>query len=67
MTNVIAFKIPSRTGATRDRDGRGAEMLFFTGVRYVRDEPPQPAAEDLVADGSSAASPPAVADERLQA
>lgn len=37
MTNVIAFPQPARSGQVRRRPA-AAQILFFTGVRYVRDE-----------------------------
>ena len=67
MTNVVAFRSPSRNGSvTAVRRTEPAQILFFTGVRYVRDEDgPSPA----MAAGRKPAASGAVPDagERLQA
>ena len=46
MTNVIAFKAAARTERPRTDGNQGAgttaAILFFTGVRYVRDEADAP-------------------------
>ncbi len=68
MSNIIAFKAEQRS---RDRiradDARG-QILFFTGVRYVRDEAWDEASED---EASSLLPLPAlvgsVESERLKA
>ena len=45
MTNVVAFR-PEQTSRTMvRRDDEGARILFFTGVRYVRDDLPATLAE----------------------
>ncbi len=71
MTNVIAFRIEGRrTPSGQAGGGLPAAILFFTGIRYVRDRDDEPV-------GVAAAEPdPAVehgpgpvhdAAERLQA
>lgn len=65
MSNVVAFR-PERTGRTavRQRD-EGAEILFFTGIRYVREDLPLAPAEAEpapIAEGREA-----FATERLKA
>lgn len=65
MSNVIDLR-PERTGRTavHRRDG-GAEILFFTGIRYVREE------SSVVSAGPELQLPPAPAEafatERLKA
>ena len=38
MTNVIAFRAAARERRSGQNRSAEAEILFFTGVRYVRDE-----------------------------
>ena len=45
----------------------GAEILFFTGVRYVRDEADQPATHASASPRPVAASVAVTQEERLQA
>lgn len=52
MAVVIPFRSarPSRRSVTAEvRSGRSAEILFFTGVRYERqdDKPAQPRADEM--------------------
>lgn len=68
MSNVVAFR-PERTGRAVVRRDEGAEILFFTGIRYIRDElplaptEPEPdAADQAAADGGED-----FATERLKA
>lgn len=42
MGVVIAFPKQSRASAPPQRDGRAAQILFFTGVRYQRMSEPAP-------------------------
>lgn len=67
MTNIIAFRTPPRTGATRATGSGRAEILFFTGVRYVRDEADQPATHASASPRPVAVSVAVTQDERLQA
>ncbi len=48
MSNVVSFK-PDRTGRTERSTGpEDAQILFFTGVRYVRLLDPEETADALV-------------------
>lgn len=38
MTNVIAFSLDRKTGASRERGADETRIILFTGVRYVREE-----------------------------
>ena len=68
MTNVIAFRVPSGSVAPRaaTRPDSSAELLFFTGVRYVRDADDQPPPAPAAAVRKRRAVKVA-RDERLQA
>jgi hypothetical protein len=51
MNNVIHFR-PAESPRRAASGDRGAEILFFTGVRYQRgDEPPAPASQTPRARG----------------
>ena len=67
MTNIIAFRTPPRTGVIRAPASGRAEILFFTGIRYVRDEADQPATQASATPMPVAASVAVKRDERLQA
>lgn len=45
MTNIIAFRAQPRTPRPSPDRSANAQILFFTGVRYVRDEEDQPEAQ----------------------
>ena len=71
MTNVIAFRIAGRrTPSGQDRESSPAAILFFTGIRYVRDrddEPVGPAAAEPDPAVEHGPGPAHDASERLQA
>lgn len=70
MTNVIAFRVPSGSAAPRSapRPDNSAKILFFTGVRYVRDEDDQPPPAPVAAVRKRrSVKAKAGGDERLQA
>ena len=50
MTNVIAFRATSKPRAPRRDPQDGAEILFFMGVRYVREEDGGPQAQPVPPD-----------------
>lgn len=66
MSNVVVFR-PERTGPAmlRPKD-EAVQILFFTGVRYVREELGAPPASEPE-DGSAAEACDAFETERLKA
>ncbi len=65
MTNVVAFRAPPRRGTAALRRAEPAAILFFTGVRYVRDDDAPPPAAPARKTAAPAARP--ATSERLQA
>lgn len=65
---AIIVKMPaSRARASREpQAGNGAQILFFTGVRYCRDVDPEPEQEASVTPPSTA-TPPVTRDSAMLA
>lgn len=66
MSNVVVFR-PERTArSVVHREGEAVQILFFTGVRYIREECPAVPAPDL-ADPAVAQTCSGFETERLKA